>query len=135
VTHTTQQIRGAILSTAALFEREPDAYGFFVSEVPECGSRGCMLGFIMKFLGMPVGTRVDADGLPITERRLYKFCREYAPTGSSYMRDARMAAAALRAFADAEYPAAPSIDPAFARFKALLANDVADALPLPEGGR
>lgn len=46
------EIYNAIMKAADHIERNPHSYNFFNSVVPECGTQGCMLGWIGHFMGM-----------------------------------------------------------------------------------
>lgn len=125
--YTNEQIRAAILKTAALFETRPELYNFNEIKVPDCGSPGCMLGWIGVHLGIPAGTIVHVDvcqAIGIKSRDLYNHCaswREVAGYTTPYTEDAAIAAGALRAFAN-KY-SSKQLDPSYVKFRASLSSD------------
>jgi hypothetical protein len=132
VTYTNQQIRGAILATANLFEQRPELWKFSRIDVPECGSPGCAIGYITHFLGMRdiFGFRkttellvadADLDGMPGSVF--------YGRTGLSSYVEPQKVPGILRAYADRYFPAAKAekadqLDPAYLAFKRAFTNAV-----------
>lgn len=110
MTYTNSQIRAAILKTADLFAQRPDLYNYRRVSIPECGTPGCMLGYIAAHLGMATHGRVHGlqDVLGFHHDELYSFAMDWraanAP-GFPYTDHAHVAAGVLRAFADARFPA------------------------------
>ncbi len=49
--YSNAQIREAILKAADRIERNPDGYNFYSNGKPDCGSPGCMMGWIGFELG------------------------------------------------------------------------------------
>lgn len=45
-------IYNAILKAADHIEKEPHLYNFYCNRVPDCGTPGCMLGWIGHFMGL-----------------------------------------------------------------------------------
>lgn len=128
MSYTNEQIRAAILKTAALFETRPELYNFNKITVPGCGSPGCMLGWIGVHLGIPAGSSVDFDvcqAIGINSQELYNHCaswRDASGCTTRYTEDAAVAAGALRAFAN-KY-SSKQLDPSYVKFRASLSSDV-----------
>jgi hypothetical protein len=130
--YTNTQIRGAILKTADLFERKPHLYSYRNIEVPECGTPGCMLGYIGMYLGVKKGSFVKRDvscgalGME-PEPTLYALGHE---NFAGYTSDAAKAVSLLRAYANKYFPATgpeklvDALDPAFVAFKQSFARSM-----------
>lgn len=114
-------IRIAILKAADWIENNPHLYAFRKAEVPECGSPGCMVGWVGSFAGYRAGTncwRVDAGCKRIIgvncetySDRIAAICRENNWFGGgAYTNDAHTAACAMRLYADRFHPAEPLIE-------------------------
>lgn len=50
----------AIMKAADTIERHPELYNFLSNEVPDCGSPGCLLGWIGHHLGLRGGNVFEA---------------------------------------------------------------------------
>jgi hypothetical protein len=109
-------IRQAILKAADLIESRPELYAFYQNEVPECGTPGCMLGWIGHFLGVSgsVGYRVcPAMGLGEGQDGFIRNgIHQLAIDESSrtkewpdYVSDPKAAARLMRRWADLHHPA------------------------------
>lgn len=106
-------VRHAILSTARLFERRPEAFNFCVCRVPECGAPGCAIGYILAFLGFGPGDALSqhCEGvLGVSDWVFYQ--RMNALKGRrDWTYSAAECARCLRLYADEYFPAAPSAIP------------------------
>ena len=101
-------IRDAILRTAALFETRPAAFDYYATQVPpDCGTPGCVIGHIALAAGLPTGTNVHDAALCGTlfgAGPLEVYERLYG-LGGYWQGSADVAARALRAYADKYHPA------------------------------
>jgi hypothetical protein len=132
-TFTRAQIRGAILRAADRIEREPGSYDFQQIGMPPeggCGMPYCMFGWI----GFELGSKQDLSHRVATEiaggdprnnyilndaaNEMYKFAGQVAP---DFQRNALEAARAMRAWADARFPA-EKLDKAYIAFRSTLSQ-------------
>jgi hypothetical protein len=113
-------IREAILKAADHIEQNPERYDFSSCETPDCGTPGCMIGWIGHFAGVDyrsfrttfgfdycdIGWVIrtpEIFGGPVPQERWDFLMR--------YQFDAAAAATVMRLFADERFPApATSID-------------------------
>jgi hypothetical protein len=109
-------IRQAILKAADHIEQNPHLYEFYQNEVPECGTPGCMLGWIGHFLGVrgSVGYQVcPAMGLGegqdgFIRKGIHELAIEemgHTRKWPDYATDAKAAARLMRLWADRNHPA------------------------------
>lgn len=112
---TTQEIRGAILRAADRIERNPEFYDFRKTQQPtDCGTPACMFGWIAFELGSPL----EMHGHRMLVHRFAQFIRTggvSADWGYHFRElydmcdgdhnDAKVAVAAMRAYADKYFPA------------------------------
>lgn len=129
-TYSNAQVRAAILSTASLFESKPALFNFWVTTVPpDCGTPGCALGYVCHFLEIS-----GSDDFKLAARAMgcgdaYLFYKTLDAYGDEeWDTHGLRAARALRAFANARFPAEkPALDAAYAAFKRALAYELGDA--------
>jgi hypothetical protein len=57
--------REAILKAADHIEKHPELYDFFKHDIPADGQRGCLLGWIGRFAGMPAEVYGAASRNPL----------------------------------------------------------------------
>jgi hypothetical protein len=109
-------IRQAVLKAADHIERNPHLYEFYRNEVPECGTPGCMLGWIGHFLGVKgsVGYEVcPAMGLGegqdgFIRNGIHELAVEESKRTNqwaNYAGDAKTAARLMRLWVDRHHPA------------------------------
>lgn len=104
-------VRSAILKAADWIEKNPSKYSFQSTRIPECGSPGCMIGFIGMFAGCK-GNVFDVSPALLGKTH-NKFVTEIFAIrsengGGQVTTDASVAAACLRLYADRFHPAQPS---------------------------
>lgn len=133
----------AILQAADHIQRHPQEFNYSSTRIPQsvgCGAPGCALGWIGTFFGSLDGLKTgdyngisliaspfmsERDTKPMQVSQVEFYERMENLCGSSaWEKSGRACAATLRLYA-AKYhaPAEPVSDPAFTRFKALLAQD------------
>ena len=110
------ELRQAILRAADWIEKNPSDYSFGSCEVPECGTPGCMVGWIGHFLGIEKGKHFVWDypcnygerGItPIIGCHAGTFInriRPLVPRQFDIYANAKHAAIALRAYAEKYHP-------------------------------
>lgn len=120
-------VYSAIMKAADHVEREPSLYEFRNVRVPDCGSPGCMLGWIGYFLGIRPGTLIQSYCSPqvATPAKLlglksqtdfYQRLNDFGLDGS-YVRDHKFAARVMRLYAEKYHSGESSAeDAAFKRF-------------------
>ena len=99
-------IYNAILKAADHIERNPHLYDFYRSNVPNCGTPGCMLGWIGHFMGIPKGANIYTAvgprlniGICIQSQMGWKGGTGKDPNERRPANDATIAAAVMRQFA------------------------------------
>ena len=91
-------VRSAILLAADHIEQHPELFVFRVCRVPECGSRGCALGWIAFFRHATAGSAITTGaGLNIGDWEFYLRMREL---GDGWKQDTAKCAHTLRLYAD-----------------------------------
>jgi hypothetical protein len=110
-------VRDAILKAADHIERNPQAYNFWKTDVPDCGTPGCMLGWIAASAGQAVGRPFNEISILGVDSSVF-YERIYAASGSfACALTGETAPRALRLYADKYHPAEPKDDSgAFTRF-------------------
>lgn len=100
-------IYNAIMKAADHIEMKPYLYDFMHTTVPDCGTPGCMLGWIGHFAGVPVGSDVlDTVAQPLLGiyyevHMAHPFYMRLRELGAGrYWTDAAVAAAAMRLYAE-----------------------------------
>lgn len=94
----------AIMKAADHIERDPESYNFGRIHVPDCGTQGCMLGWIGFYAGVTVGsdvlTKVGHDLLHEAGNR-HSDLSFYDKLGNQrYTQDVRAAVSGLRLYAE-----------------------------------
>jgi hypothetical protein len=69
-------ISEAMCAAADQIERHPTSYRFNNSYVPRDGAQGCMLGFLGRVAGLPVGLSVDTLALAVLGKPAQMFYEE-----------------------------------------------------------
>lgn len=130
--YTNAQIRGACLRAADRIAREPSCYNFDNWRIPkyECGTTGCMWGWLAFELGITGSGVVEIARRVLNEanipfegwdapRHLYAFAERISPR---FIGDPASAARCLRLYADKYFPV-QAMDPAYLAFKSTLINE------------
>lgn len=101
-------VRKAILQAAEHIEKNPKDYSFCTVDIPaDCGTPGCLLGWIGHFAGMTGYINAVPPILrQLSERHFYSEMIRLVPSkeGKDWHRDAATAVKGLRAFADKHFP-------------------------------
>jgi hypothetical protein len=109
-TFSKAEIRGAILSTAKLFEEKPDLWNWSNTQVPDCGTPGCALGYIGTALEIPAGKAVVWVEEVLGYKDIFSVQSKFYADMNDASRDygwnlsASGASKALRAYADKYFP-------------------------------
>jgi hypothetical protein len=105
--YTQTEVYHAILRAADRIEAHPELFAFMESGVPDCGSRGCALGWIGFELGVRPGEDVGAvarERLGVDELPFYHRVNDADGRSKDWMRcwmrSAPRCAAALRLYAE-----------------------------------
>lgn len=103
-------IREAILRAADRIQAEPRHYDFDNNKVPDldnCGTPGCMIGWIGVFAGFKNGEPVSvvSEALGTSDLEFYHRIRQLSRDGFCALLAAEDVPAALRAYADKYHPA------------------------------
>lgn len=95
-------VRSAILRTADHIEQHPELFKFIKSTVPECGTPGCLLGWIGHFLGMTPGRCISElkQAMNADDTMFYKRL-DLVLGGGNWCHNALMCVRGLRLYADA----------------------------------
>jgi hypothetical protein len=130
-------IREAILKAATFIRQNPSAYKFSNNVIPECGTPGCMMGWIFSILGHRGQVFSFAPAvLGVTGgefiHRVSRIQDALGYSDGSYNvgtpeQMARNAEAVLRLYADKYHPAAPVTPPNW--------SAIASAHPIPDDVR
>ena len=103
-------IRTAILKAADSIEQNPNNYDFTSTEIPSCGTAGCVIGWVAYHLGMRdecwrgIG-RDDPRSIKIIGMEEGAFYRRMDDFADEWMSSAPDCAQALRKYADKYHPA------------------------------
>lgn len=119
-------IRTAILKAADHIERNPETYSFHSNDKPDCGTPGCMLGWVGVFLDVPAresaytGSYMNRTAMALGLQGMgdfLRFCEGYSNRKKLYgfTHDASEAATLLRAFATERIAAVKSTIPTSVR--------------------
>lgn len=116
--YTNEQIRGAILRAADRIEREPSCYRFQSIGIPDCGTSGCMWGWIAFEMGNINDWDIGPTCETVTGKSLFEGAQEHLYAFSktvsehlNYQDKPLVAAACLRAYADKYFPVVSPIVP------------------------
>lgn len=97
--YTDAQIYDAMHKAADHIERNPGDYNFFNTFVPECGTPGCLLGWVGLFLGRKSGSNLEAlEVVGLEGMDFYDLVDEF--TGELWLVKADLAAQGLRGYAE-----------------------------------
>lgn len=101
------EIRQAILKAAHQIEHDANSYDYMRSTKPECGSPGCMLGWIGVFSGSSsmLVSDISEEILGVSSDRFYARIRKLNPARLCACLSASEIPAILRAYADKYHPA------------------------------
>lgn len=105
-------VREAILKAADHIERQPTSYEYVTNSKPDCGTPGCMAGWLGHFLGVEIGG-AGVYSEAVAKRLGYKLSTlldefgrcDKSGYGYEHQISPLAAAATLRVFADKHYPA------------------------------
>jgi hypothetical protein len=86
----------ATLATAKLFEQRPELFNFSETNIPDCGTPGCALGYIGYFMGQP-GCISGESTIGVDSSVFYDRMRPLAP---NWIIDASLCAKGLRLYAE-----------------------------------
>lgn len=111
-------VREAILKAADWIQEHPDSYNFMATEIPHCGSKGCLIGWVGHFLERPAGENSWSDGcekimginLEQFNKRLIEICKENGYEENcvwAYQTQPKQAARILIFYANQYHPAKP----------------------------
>ena len=87
----------ATLATAELFEREPKMFDFSRVVVPDCGTPGCAIGYIERFMGFE-GVIDGNRSLGTTRTEFYERMSELVTR--EWINNASICAVGLRLYAE-----------------------------------
>ena len=111
-------IRQAILKAAASIEKNPDRFSFMSTDIPDCGTPGCVLGWVGFHLKVPTDQDEDRyhlvvakalgftcdDTCPILHEDTPFYDRMDSIGRINWRRDAGDCAKTLRKYADKYHP-------------------------------
>jgi hypothetical protein len=96
--------REAILKAADHIERNPHLFRFSRTEIPDCGTPGCALGWIGFFMGIEVGACILSTQPAIASDRDF-YDRMTALTDPFWIVSSETCAKGLRLYANKYHPA------------------------------
>ena len=107
-------LRQAILLTADHIEQNPETYDFMSVRIPDCGTPGCLIGWVESFLGLSeqqrllivlLGHATFGDCMGVTAPVFYSRMNNIQPWWRRHWHfNAKSAATSLRKYADLYHP-------------------------------